>query len=156
MATEELRRYTKPMTCRLNDDELRQYGDDLARTLEEIDDQALREDSIKKELKARMSELESKRTAVAIKVRRREELRDVEVAVVVLDSGVAQEVRLDTGEVITTRPLRDDEKQRLLALEEAKKAEAATAAEHVDTTLAEAVEEVPADVPTESPTESTA
>ena len=127
MATEELRRYTKPMTCRLTDDELRQYCDDLARSLEEIDDQVMREDSVKKELKAlkaRMSELESKRTALAIKVRRREEMRDVEVSVVVLESGVAQEIRTDTGEVITTRPLREDEKQKVLALDEAKKAEA--------------------------------
>jgi hypothetical protein len=84
---EELRRYTKPMTCRLDDHELRQYGDDLARCLEEIADQVVREDSVKKELKARMSELESK------------------------------------CEIILTRPLREDEQQRLLALEEAKKNE---------------------------------
>lgn len=116
------------LSVRLTHDELRDFGGELAGVLEEISNQTMREESIKKELKAKMAGLEARRDEIASIVRRREQLRSVEcVWERHYADGLARKIRLDTGEVVQSRPLRDDERQPKLIPEVAAKAEAAMA-----------------------------
>lgn len=103
---------TELLSVRLTDDEQRALGHDLAGVLEEISNQLSREESIKKELKARMAGLEAQRDELATVVRRREQLRPIEcVWERNYRDAIARKVRLDSGEIIASRPLREDERQ---------------------------------------------
>ena len=67
-------------------------------------------------MKARLTELQSRQTQLAIRVSKREEYRDVNVENRI-EADIVQECRLDTGEIINTRPARDDERQLALGAE---------------------------------------
>lgn len=116
------------LSCRLTHDELREFGGELAGVLEEIGNQTSREESIKKELKAKMAGLEARRDEIASIVRRREQLRSVEtVWERNYAAGFARKLRLDTGEITVTRQLREDERQPKLLPEVERAAEGAAA-----------------------------
>ncbi len=69
-------------------------------------------------MKARITELVSKQALLALKVSQRGESRDVVVECIIdAASEITQEVRKDTGEIISSRPIRDEERQ--IALNEA-------------------------------------
>lgn len=117
---------TEMLSCKLTDIERQELGSDLAGVLEEIGNQQMREESIKKELKAKMAGLEARRDELASVVRRREQLRSVECAWERdYEAGTARKIRLDTGEVLQHRPLEDKERQPPLLPEVAVAAEGA-------------------------------
>ena len=103
---------TMVLACRLTDGELQEAGADLAAVVQDIAGEEDRQKDIKAQMQARKMELTAKQTVLAIKVSRREEHRDVEVTIATCyDDGVEIRTRTDTGEVISTRALRDDERQ---------------------------------------------
>ena len=102
------RNTTMRLACKLTDDELRAAGDGLAKVVQDI----ASEDDAQKDQKARLMELTARQTILALQVSRREEHRDGEVTISVdYLLGVEIRTRTDTGEVISTRALRDDERQ---------------------------------------------
>ena len=103
---------------RLTADELLKYGEELATIIQDIGDEESRQTRQKATMKARLAELDSRRTQVANKVRRREEYRDVKVLVYYDHSrGIVQETCEDTGEIVTTRQMTDAERQIALPIE---------------------------------------
>lgn len=108
---------TNLLPCKLNNTELLEYGNELGSVIQDIAAEEDRQISLKQELKARLTTLEAQRTALATKITRKEELRDVEIQPSLnFTAGVYREVRLDTSEVIKERPLTDDERQEKLDL----------------------------------------
>lgn len=112
-----LNRFTKLLPCKLTNDELLNYGNELGSIIQDITTEEDRQVGLKQELKARLAGLESRRTGLATKVTRKEEVRDVEVEVE-LDfvNDMYREIRLDTGEVITERPITELERQESMDL----------------------------------------
>ena len=103
---------TMRLACKLTDDELRAAGDGLAKVVQDIASEDDAQKDQKAQMKARLMELTARQTILALQVSRREEHRDVEVTIAVdYKLGVEIRTRTDTGEVISTRALRDDERQ---------------------------------------------
>jgi hypothetical protein len=115
-----LLRVIRLLPVKLTDDELRARGQDLAAVCDDIGAETDRADSVKQELKARMTGLEARRSQLAALIRRGDELRDVEVLTLAhFASGTATVVRTDTGDVLLSRPLTDTERQIPLPAEPA-------------------------------------
>ena len=112
--TEIVRTETRNLPCKLTDGELRERSDELATTVQAVEGEKARQDSVKAELKAKMSELESRQTRLAQVVSRKEEYRDVKVSIELHANDLVKEVRQDTGELITVRPAKDFELQGTL------------------------------------------
>jgi len=113
-----LHNVSRLLSVKLTDAELRQSGDELAATVQEIDAEEDRQKNIKDQLKTRLSELTSKQSRLALRISRREEFRDVQVAIEMHVSGQVSETRIDTGEVLILREAYDEEKQLPLGNEE--------------------------------------
>jgi hypothetical protein len=111
-----LRTETRNLPCKLTDAELRDKADQLATTVQAIEGEKGRQDSVKAELKATMTELESRQSRLAQVVSRREEYRDVKVIIEWHENDIVQEAREDTGQIIQTRPARDTERQEKMEL----------------------------------------
>ena len=110
------------LPCKLTEDELKAKSRELATTVQEINSEEDRQKNIKDQLKAKMSELESRQSRLAGEVAREEVYRDVEVEVRYDDkSDKVTEVRTDTGEVLITRKIWDDERQLVLPTKPEKK-----------------------------------
>jgi len=109
-----LRSETRNLPCKLTEMQLRDKADELATTVQAIEGEKARQDSVKAELKATMTELESRQSRLAQVVSRREEYRDVRVAVELHENDIVKETREDTGEVLQIRPARDTERQQAL------------------------------------------
>lgn len=106
---------SKQLPCKLTNEELRKYGEELANTIDEVSNEEARQESVKKEMKSTLTGLQSKLTILSSKIRRGEEYRDVQVQPEMdFKQGVYREVRTDTGAIITERPLTDDERQEAL------------------------------------------
>lgn len=121
-----LHRGTRPLSVKLTDPELQRLGRDLAAVCDDIIAEEARTDSIKQELKARMTGLESKRTQLATLIRRGEEIRDVAVETRAdYATGLVREIRLDTEELLSQRPLTEKERQPELLPETAAAAQSA-------------------------------
>ena len=95
----------------LTDAELREAGDELAATVQEINSEDNRQKEIKDQLKARMSELEAKQSKLAMKITQKKEYRDIQVRIEMHTSGQVSETRIDTGKVLTLRDPYEEEKQ---------------------------------------------
>lgn len=111
-----LRTETRDLPCKLTVEELRDKADELATTVQAIESEKARQDSVKAELKATMTELESRQTRLAQVVSRREEYRDVKVIIELHENDIVKETREDTGDVIQIRPARDRERQQEMGL----------------------------------------
>ena len=96
---------------RLNDQEVLEQSMELAHTIQELADETDSQAGIKAIMKAKLMELDAKQSRLAAVVSTRTDYRDVEVEVALTDDAMAQETRKDTGEIMLTRPLREDEKQ---------------------------------------------
>jgi hypothetical protein len=119
MAQKLLKTFSKLLACKLTDEELLRYGGELGSVIQDIAEEEDRQASLKQELKARLAGLEAKRTELATKLVRREELRDVEVQPERnYDANRYYEIRMDTGEIIKERPLSAEERQIGLKIEE--------------------------------------
>lgn len=118
----KLKTITKLLPCKLTEIELLNYGNELALTVQNIGTEEERQASLKQELKARLTALESKRSEIASKVARKEEYRDVEVEPM-LDflTEHYKEIRTDTGELVYERPINEHERQEQMDLAETDK-----------------------------------
>lgn len=113
-----LKRESRLLSCRLTNEELIARGQSLAEAIENISTEEAQQESLKREMKARLAGLEAQRSHLASVVSRRAEMREVSVEVALFeDAGVVHTIRMDTGEVVHSRPMTDDERQRSLALE---------------------------------------
>lgn len=109
---------TKLLPCKLTDEELLKYGGELGAVIQDVTAEEDQQTSLKQDMKARLTSLEAERTALATKITRQEELRNVEVQPAIdFKKGVYQEVRIDTGELIFERPVTDEERQEYLPFE---------------------------------------
>ncbi len=108
----EIKRYTAPLMCTLNREEIHDLGKQLAAKVQEClleeADQAL----TKKAMKQKLDEMEAERNRLSSLVDDGVEKREVE-CVVQADFGTmkALTIRLDTGEVIHERELKPEEMQ---------------------------------------------
>ena len=106
-----IRNETRKLPVKLNDQEVLEQSMELAHTIQEIADEQDSQASLKTIMKAKLMELDARQSRLAAVVATRTDYRDVEVEVALTDDAMAQETRKDTGEIMLTRPLREDEKQ---------------------------------------------
>lgn len=110
----------RSLPCRLSDEELLKKGADLATAVQDIATEEGRQADIKASMKARLAEIEARRTQLAIAVSRKEEHRDVEVDVFHdYQRGIVEDIRRDTGEVVSQRVMQESERQAALPMETA-------------------------------------
>lgn len=108
---------TRELPVKLTQDELRERGDALAATIQNENTEERRQADQKKQMKARLTELQARRTQLAITISRREEERDVTVDVWHdYDALKVETVRRDTGECIHKREMTQEELQRPLPM----------------------------------------
>lgn len=113
-----IRRVTRNLPCRLTDAELLDRADQLSVVVQETSAEEARQTDLKTQMKARLTELDSKKTRLAITIGRKEEYRDVEVELMAdIQAGTVTVYRMDTSEAIETRPMSEQEKQATLPLE---------------------------------------
>jgi len=105
------------LPCKLTSSEFVERAQALAQTTADIASEESRADSLKKQLNAKMAELEAKRQALSAVVQRGEEFRDVACEYTRdFDAGVVYTLRKDTGEIMDERPMRAEERQTKAAL----------------------------------------
>lgn len=115
----KLKPYTRLLPCKLTDDEIREYGKDLAKVRQDILTEEARQVSLKQQLKASLTELEARSLALSSKIGRGEEARDVDVEPQLdFKKGVYCEVRTDTGEKISERAVTEEERQESMLFDE--------------------------------------
>lgn len=107
---------TRQLPCRLSDAERQKMGGEIAQAWQDLSTETVRQTSLKAEMKARATEIEARLTRLSQVLSRGDEVREVHVERTLLDEdgdgkGMVSETRLDTGEVLETRPIRDDERQ---------------------------------------------
>jgi len=111
----KLKTRTRELPCKLTDVEVQIAGTELASAVEAVKAEQERQKQIKTDLKAKLTELNVTVAELAAKVSHREEMRDVDINIVLIpDTMLVQEVRTDTGEIITTRKAEPDELQTSL------------------------------------------
>ena len=87
-------------------------GDELARTVQDIEREEEAQTSAKAAMKSRLATLATSQSELAEKVATRSEERDVDVDIQLTDKNIIQEVRRDTGEVILERLPKPEEQQK--------------------------------------------
>ena len=109
--------------CELTTEELLERGRSLASIGEELAVEEDRQKQQKAEMKARTAAIEARRSKLEYAVTRGEEEREVEIRtyIVPTELGQATVFRMDTEEVVRTRPLTQNEKQRSLFDSDGKK-----------------------------------
>ena len=115
--SQKVKQVVRSLPVKLTDLELVEAGHNLATVVQDISTEESRQADIKASMKARLAELEGRRTQLAIIVARREEYREVTVEITHdYQRGVIQDIRTDTGEVVSTRTMSESERQQQLAL----------------------------------------
>lgn len=110
--------HAERLPVKLTHEEHFEAGRRLANIDAEIWDHGEHEKAVKKDLAATRGRLESERSRLALMVRTGEELRDVRCSVEAdAVKRVAETVRSDTGTVVRTRPLTEEEMQGKLFTE---------------------------------------
>lgn len=103
---------SRSLPVKLTDAVLRDRGDALAAVIQDLKAEEDRQVDAKTQMKARLTELDAKKTQLAITISRREEYQEVMVDIYHdFDRRVVETVRRDTGATIHERPMRDDELQ---------------------------------------------
>lgn len=112
-----LRTETRFLPVKLDADELRDRGDKLAAVIQDLNAEENRQVDLKAQMKARLSELDARKTQLAIMISRREENQDVTVDIF-HDFGrfVVSSVRRDTGEELSSRRMTEEERQQTLPM----------------------------------------
>jgi len=110
-AVDVVHKFETDLYCDLTRDEVRERGESLAQTLENIriEEEDLRD--LSKQRKQKIVLLKERVKVLGDATRFHREKRVVEVEVVNLGNGMCNEIRKDTGEVIRTRKLSDSEMQ---------------------------------------------
>lgn len=103
------------LDCVLTEDEQRERGQQLAESVKAVSDLERDQKDVKASMKEAMEDAEAERERLALIVRDGKEPRTVPVRLDYDDQrGMVHKTRLDTGELIGTRPMTDEEKQRAL------------------------------------------
>jgi hypothetical protein len=111
---------TRELPVKLKDAEIIARSRELAKTVQEMTREELRQKSEKDQMKSRMSELDSKVHSLSEIIASGEEYRAVEMEIRLQENGQVDEVRKDTGEVLASRPVKDTERQMAARFEAAK------------------------------------
>lgn len=99
----------------LTPEELQTHGAALAAVTSEIATESERQQAVKEQLKARLTELAARQSGLAATINRKKEIREVEVVTFAdYEKGHALTVRTDSGEILSTRELTAAERQRPL------------------------------------------
>lgn len=107
----------KTLSVKLTDDEFNDRAHALAEVCQEIQTEEKRATDQKTQMKARMTQLEARRSELTSIVAAGEEMRQVECKVFAdFEHSQAVECRLDTMKILTARPLTDNERQTHLPL----------------------------------------
>jgi hypothetical protein len=116
----DIQKITRKLRCVMTGEELLEAGRQLAEATNSLEELDSEKTEIVAEFKAKISAAEAQIASLSNKLRSGYEFRDVacQVAYGVPEPGFKQTTRLDTNEVIETTPLTEEEKQRLLGLEE--------------------------------------
>jgi hypothetical protein len=116
----EIKKFLVSLLCRLSNDDLRKYGQDLAIAVQQCTDEEIRQGVTRKLMKETLEQLEEERDRLATLVSNACEKRQVE-CIVQADfiSNKAYTMRMDTGEVIDERALNPEEQQLPLGITEA-------------------------------------
>lgn len=113
-----IKRVTRNLPCRLTEPELLARADELSVVVQETNAEEGRQADVKAQMKARLTELDARKTRLAITIGRKEEYRDVEVELMAdLQAQTVTVYRMDTSEATETRPMSEQEKQATLPLE---------------------------------------
>lgn len=108
---------TEELSCELNDVEWQNRARELADAHKEVAIQEQRKKDITKELGHDVSMAKTKESKLADTVATKRELRDVTVQVKYdYELGTVEKTRTDTGEIISTREMTDNERQAELDL----------------------------------------
>ena len=105
---------TRHLPVALTQEELRTVSLEFADTFHELNAEEQTQKNVKDQMKAKLSELNAKLTRLSSVVRNGMEYRAVEVEYRLTDLGFVQEARLDTGEILASRPPTDSERQLAL------------------------------------------
>jgi hypothetical protein len=109
--------YVETLKCVLTDKEVQDRAQLLAQHVDEVN---TKESELKAETshrKAIIQQIESKVNEIAAEIRNRATYRRIDCERIKdFRLGTCREVRLDTGEILNTRPLNYDERQRVLPL----------------------------------------
>lgn len=105
-----LRREVKTLQVPLTQEELLERGQQLAQVDSSLSEHNLHAESVKKELRAKESELQANQARLAMYVRNKSEPREIECTIEIRGN-VYCEVRNDTGKVIYERPAQPSEMQ---------------------------------------------
>jgi hypothetical protein len=113
-----LSRYTSTLPVKLTEDEFKERAEGLAQLCQDITAEESRAADVKAQLKARLTQLEGRRSELSIVVARKEEMRPVGCEVLAdFENYKAIILRTDTGVIMSVRPLTDSERQSHLPLE---------------------------------------
>lgn len=106
---------SRNLPVKLSETELRDRGDQLAAVIQDVNSEESRQVDVKTQMKARLTELDAKKSQLAITISRREEYRDVTVEIWHdYERLKVFTVRKDTGEEIHRRAMVSEEMQRPL------------------------------------------
>lgn len=109
------RRETSSLSCKLTEAEILAYGRDLASKHAEYARIESQFTAMKTEFKGKLEEVEARLATLANRIQSGEEYRDVETLETKNWSVLTvTRTRTDTGEVLESRPMREDEKQQEL------------------------------------------
>jgi len=115
-------RVTKPMPVKLTDAEVLKYGRDAARAVSDRTRIEAEFESVKSDYKAKINEQSAIIGKLSPRIHSGIETRDVECEDVKnWTKGTVVVTRLDTGEIVESRPMREDEKHMEMTFEEDKK-----------------------------------
>jgi hypothetical protein len=117
--TPDIKKITQKLRCLLTDDDKINAGKELAEATEELTSLSEDKSQVMADFKAKMAIQEAQISSLSSKLRSGYEFRNVECEIHFdkPEAGHKQIIRLDTGEVVLTEPLTEEEKQRRLALE---------------------------------------
>ena len=114
-----LKTTTQLLPVHLTREEVEAHGKELANFWKKLGYEHELQKHARDQMKARVSELQAQLTHLSLMVSTGVDYRNVQVEATLLDNGQVQEVRLDTGEIINTRPPYESERQMSLTPKEA-------------------------------------
>jgi hypothetical protein len=106
--------YVALLKCKLTEPELLDRGQSLAHIEGEMRAHTKHADAVKKELKSKEASIEAELARLGNIVRDKSEPRETTVQVEQVGPREVEEIRADTGEVVTARLLREEERQEEL------------------------------------------
>lgn len=109
------RRDVRNLPCKLTEAEFLDRSRELASTTEDITTETARQTAQKAQMKEDLAALAARQSRLARAVARGEEYRDVEISIEPDENALLVRTwRTDTQELLETRPMREDERQRVL------------------------------------------